>query len=136
MPTPAAAADEPSSVPRPEIAQTEAPRNPKVPRPRLNQLILTIDSLTDDPTTVPRAALLDCSRRLSDHPHVREACDQLAGADGDINQIPPENAPCPRIYQPVVAQAFGNWNGRPVVYQRTFGNECMMRATTGYVFEF
>ncbi|MFJ8732699.1 SSI family serine proteinase inhibitor [Streptomyces bauhiniae] len=41
---------------------------------------------------------------------------------------------CPLIYAPVRARAHGRWNGRPVEYDRTYGNACELRAETGDVF--
>ena len=38
------------------------------------------------------------------------------------------------IYAPVPATAEGQWNGRPVDYEQTFANACVMAARTGAVF--
>ncbi|MFE9452271.1 SSI family serine proteinase inhibitor [Streptomyces sp. NPDC006739] len=78
--------------------------------------------------------LLLCDPSL-EHGHAAEACAELAAADGDIGRIPvKKDAVCSLLYAPVTARAHGQWQGRPVDYQETFANSCVMAARTGSVF--
>ncbi|MFF6784669.1 SSI family serine proteinase inhibitor [Streptomyces sp. NPDC012510] len=80
-----------------------------------------------------RGALLLCDPPQG-HDHAAQACDELRGTDGDITRIPHRNAICTEIHAPVRATAQGRWNGRPVTYDQTFANPCVMTARTGAVF--
>jgi hypothetical protein len=80
-----------------------------------------------------RGTLLFCDPPLG-HRHAAEACAELAAADGDIGRNPPKRVFCPMIYAPVTAHASGRWNGRPVHFQETYANTCVMNARTGAVF--
>ncbi|MFJ3659165.1 SSI family serine proteinase inhibitor [Streptomyces sp. NPDC090119] len=80
-----------------------------------------------------RAALLLCDPPQG-HPKAAEACAELAAADGDFSRLSDPDTLCPLIYAPVRAHAQGRWNGRPIEFERTFGNACQLRAETGDVF--
>ncbi|UUU25648.1 subtilase-type protease inhibitor [Streptomyces sp. DSM 40750] len=75
---------------------------------------------------------------LCDPPHghgrAAQACVELRETGGDITRIPHKNAVCTQIYAPVRATAVGRWNGRPVTFEQTFANGCVMTARTGAVF--
>ncbi|MGP2440622.1 SSI family serine proteinase inhibitor [Streptomyces sp. JW3] len=62
------------------------------------------------------------------------ACAELDAARGDIGAIPQRKAICPMIHAPVTAQARGTWRGRPVRYEETFPNACVMTSRTGTLF--
>ncbi|MDX3379924.1 SSI family serine proteinase inhibitor [Streptomyces niveiscabiei] len=81
-----------------------------------------------------RGTLLLCNDVPQGHAKAAEACAQLRAARGDIRAIPPKDVLCTLEYAPVTASARGQWNGRPVQYQHTFGNKCQMAAETGDVF--
>ncbi|MFI9394131.1 SSI family serine proteinase inhibitor [Streptomyces bauhiniae] len=80
-----------------------------------------------------RAALLLCDPPQG-HPKAAEACAELAAADGDFSRLGDSGTLCPLIYAPVRARAHGRWNGRPIEYDRTYGNACELRAETADVF--
>ncbi|WP_425244931.1 SSI family serine proteinase inhibitor [Streptomyces sp. NEAU-NA10] len=85
-------------------------------------------------TDETRATLLLCDPPQG-HPRAAEACAQLAAADGDLRAVPTrKDAVCMLVYAPVTAHASGQWNGRPVEYEKTFANRCAMDAETGAVF--
>ncbi|MGW0941227.1 SSI family serine proteinase inhibitor [Streptomyces sp. NPDC002623] len=81
-----------------------------------------------------RGTLLMCDPPQG-HSRAAEACDVLARADGDVGALTGDGSRiCPLLYAPVTVKAQGQWNGRPVDYQRTFGNDCEREALTGAVF--
>lgn len=80
-----------------------------------------------------RGTLLMCNPSQG-HRSAATACAELEAVDGDIDRMTQKDTFCPMIYAPVSARASGQWNGRPVEYQRQFGNACEMRAWTGVVF--
>ncbi|MEU1194059.1 SSI family serine proteinase inhibitor [Streptomyces sp. NPDC005859] len=81
-----------------------------------------------------RGTLLLCDPPQG-HSRAAEACDVLARADGNVEALAGDGSRiCPLIYAPVTVRAQGQWNGRPVDYQRTFGNDCEREALTGAVF--
>lgn len=81
-----------------------------------------------------RGALLLCNDVPQGHARAAEACAQLRTAHGDVGAIPSQDVMCTLVYAPVKASARGQWNGRPVRYEHTFGNKCEMGAMTGAVF--
>jgi hypothetical protein len=92
-------------------------------------------------TPAKRTAFLACNPPSGSHPNAKLACRDLTEADGDFTLLSEHNsgsAPqmCTAIYSPVTVTAKGRWNNRPVIYQGTFGNECVMRRATGNVFAF
>ncbi|GHE01375.1 subtilase-type protease inhibitor [Streptomyces alanosinicus] len=78
--------------------------------------------------------LLLCDPLPLGYARAAEACGELAAADGDITRIEQKKVICSMIYAPVTVHAHGQWNGRPVDYQKTFSNKCAMEARTGAVF--
>jgi hypothetical protein len=68
------------------------------------------------------------------HGKAAEACAELEPVGGDIAGLRPQDVHCPMIYTPVTAHARGQWQGRPVEYQETFSNACVLGARTGSVF--
>ncbi|MET7614061.1 SSI family serine proteinase inhibitor [Streptomyces seoulensis] len=80
-----------------------------------------------------RAALLLCDPPQG-HPKAAEACAELTAANGDFSRLGDKDTLCTLVYAPVRARARGSWHGKPVSYDRTFGNACELRAETGDVF--
>ncbi|KND32689.1 SSI family serine proteinase inhibitor [Streptomyces acidiscabies] len=88
----------------------------------------------DDHSSDTRGALLLCNDIPQGHARAAEACEQLRAARGDIRAVPEREGFCTLVYAPVTASARGQWNGRPVQYEQTFGNKCEMAMRTGAVF--
>lgn len=80
-----------------------------------------------------RGTLLLCDPPAG-HARAADACAELGAAGGDIGRIPPKDAICTMQYAPVTVRARGEWSGRPVAYERTFSNGCVLAARTGSVF--
>ncbi|NEA97885.1 subtilase-type protease inhibitor [Streptomyces sp. SID13726] len=98
-----------------------------------NYLYLTVTK-GDSHSSDTRGTLLLCDPPQG-HGRAAEACAQLDAVGGDINALPAAtDVYCPMVYAPVAARARGQWNGRPVEYQETFSNGCVMGARTGAVF--
>lgn len=98
-----------------------------------NWLQLTLTRGTG-PAAGPRGTLLLCDPPRG-HSRAPEACGQLAEAGGDPARLAAApDAVCSMLYAPVTARASGRWDGRPVEYSRTFGNDCELTAVTGAVF--
>jgi hypothetical protein len=82
-----------------------------------------------------REALLRCSPKAAGtHPQAARACRELAAVKGDINAIHVKETPCPMIYKPLTALAYGMWNGHRVAYAHDFANDCVLGASTGSLF--
>lgn len=80
--------------------------------------------------------LLTCAPIGGSHPKATMACRQLQRVNGDIDLLADTSLACTTEYEPVLAAANGHWYGRPVNWQRVFGNSCELTAATGAVFEF
>ncbi|MBA9003968.1 SSI family serine proteinase inhibitor [Thermomonospora cellulosilytica] len=88
-------------------------------------------------TGVTETVTLSCDPVGGTHPDAADACADLAKADGDITRIPPANAVCVAVYEPVTAYASGTWNGRSVYFSKVCTNDaCADVATGGNVFHF
>ncbi|MFE6691780.1 SSI family serine proteinase inhibitor [Streptomyces sp. NPDC057743] len=96
-------------------------------------LFLTVSGAGD---TWVHGVRLTCPDTRGAHPHGAAACDELAGAHGDLNALRGEPHGCTREYDPVTVAASGTWHGTPVDWRREFGNACTMDAATGSVFRF
>ncbi|WP_328888233.1 SSI family serine proteinase inhibitor [Streptomyces sp. NBC_00316] len=97
-------------------------------------LFLTVSGSDD---TWIRGVLLECPAASgSNHPKAAEACAALDTAGGDLDGPTGDPRPCPHLYNPVTATAEGQYDGRPVSWQRTFANACVLAAVTGPVFRF
>ncbi|WP_329092049.1 MULTISPECIES: SSI family serine proteinase inhibitor [unclassified Streptosporangium] len=108
------------------------PWGPTVGGPYIKRLTLTVSR----PGGV-RTVWLGCGPTSGTHPRGEEACALLIRAQGDPARVGPLSwAACPQRYDPVAASATGTWNGRPIRYQRTFSNQCELRAETGVIFSF
>jgi Subtilisin inhibitor-like len=98
------------------------------------RMILRITALT---TGASRTVSLTCEPTGGTHPDAAAACQALIAADGDISRIPRFPALCINVHDPVVASAFGIWNGHIVGYYRRFENAGCANISTGlHVFDF
>ncbi|MEU4659066.1 SSI family serine proteinase inhibitor [Streptomyces sp. NPDC023723] len=95
-------------------------------------LLLTV-TRGDAPSATDGGTLLLCDPPRGPA-RAAAACAELAAARGDIGAIPQRKAICPMIHAPVTAQAHGSWRGRPVRYEETFPNACVMTSRTGTLF--
>jgi hypothetical protein len=87
----------------------------------------------------PQGALhvvgLLCDPPGGSHPDPLTACQELAAAGGDFDELGDENAACTMEYHPLVAVAHGTWDGEPVRWYERFANPCLMYGATGAVFK-
>ncbi|MDX3244245.1 SSI family serine proteinase inhibitor [Streptomyces sp. ME18-1-4] len=98
-----------------------------------NWLELTV-TRGDSRSSGTRGTLLLCDPPQG-HSRAAEACDVLARVGGDMNAVAGDSSRvCTLVYAPVTVRARGRWNGRPVDYRHTFGNDCEREAMTGAVF--
>ncbi|MCM2578993.1 SSI family serine proteinase inhibitor [Streptomyces meridianus] len=96
-------------------------------------LVLT---LSEVPHSSTREVLLSCFPVEGSHPHGVEACAVLVHSGGDLDALAVTAHPCTREYHPVAVAATGAWAGRPVHWERTFSNPCVLDSATGPVFRF
>ena len=82
------------------------------------------------------AVKLTCDPDGGGHPDPAAACAALARAGADPAKLPPDDRMCILLYKPVTAQLKGEWRGRQVEWQHTYGNTCEMARATGVVFAF
>ncbi|MFC5723449.1 SSI family serine proteinase inhibitor [Streptomyces gamaensis] len=83
-----------------------------------------------------RGIQLNCPGGEGHHPHRTEACERLADAHGELDQVRGEERMCTREYDPVTATAEGDWGGHHVSWRHTFPNGCALVAAMGPVFLF
>jgi hypothetical protein len=94
--------------------------------------------LSIDPHLAPtRSVTLKCVPDGGTHPHVAQACAQLAKVSGVIGRIPPTDRLCPQIWKPVTVRVSGWWAFQWRGYAKNYPNLCMAIADTGgYIFDF
>ncbi|GAA0355974.1 SSI family serine proteinase inhibitor [Streptomyces olivoreticuli] len=97
------------------------------------RLFLTVSGAQN---TWTRGLQLTCPEAGGHHPHGPEACAALRRAQGEPGEVAGENHLCTREYDPVTATAEGDWNGRPIVWHKTYPNACALDVATGPVFRF
>lgn len=68
------------------------------------------------------------------HPHAAASCRDLTIARGDLDALPGDPHNCTLQYAPVTATATGTWQGKPLRWQRTYPNDCVMDSETGPLF--
>ncbi|MGW0904505.1 SSI family serine proteinase inhibitor [Streptomyces sp. NPDC002853] len=85
-----------------------------------------------------RGVLLDCvTQRPAHHPHAAAACAAIDKAGGDFDALPTtKSGICTKQYAPVTVSATGLHRGKPVSWNKTYGNACEMGYSTGAVFRF
>lgn len=79
-------------------------------------------------------ATLRCEPIGGSHRRAGAACAALRKVNGDFAALSVSDGACTLEYTPVTVTAQGTWKGRPVRYQRTYGNGCALRTGTGPVF--
>lgn len=78
---------------------------------------------------------LRCDPASGTHPEPKGACKVLGDAGGDVTKIPGQPGTlCPDIYDPVTATASGDYQGRQVIFRRTYPNRCDLARHTAPVF--
>jgi hypothetical protein len=93
---------------------------------------LTIQPATGRPVTV----LLACDPDGGSHPRPAEACAALRAVDGVINRLPNQGTICTLQYDTVIANAFGVWHGRWLVFRKKYSNACQLHSALDPVFQF
>jgi len=93
-------------------------------------------SISDGGEGETTSVTLACQPDEGTHPDPHTACDQLRAVDGRLSDLNVDPGPCTREYDPRVARALGIWHRRPVLFQHTFSNPCVLHRTTGAVFTF
>nr|GID84641.1 protease [Actinoplanes derwentensis] len=87
-------------------------------------------------TYADKKVRLTCGPTGGGHPRADEACAVLRRIGGDPARLEGGDSLCVLLYQPVTARLHGTWRGRPVKWQRTYGNSCEMSRATGVLFQF
>ena len=111
------------------VAAQAAPGTPKT------VLMLTVTS-AEGSYGAARAAALQCSPAGGSHPAPVAACGALQAVNGDFRALQSQDDLCTKEYRPVTATVVGFWQGRPLTYQATFPNHCLLLDATGDVFDF
>ncbi|MCD9145755.1 SSI family serine proteinase inhibitor [Streptomyces albireticuli] len=101
--------------------------------PERGRLFLTVSGAQN---TWIRGVQLTCPDAGGHHPHAAAACADLQRAKGEPDALAGEGHLCTREYDPVTATVEGDWNGRPLVWHKTYPNACGLDAATGAVFRF
>ncbi|MCK2241111.1 MULTISPECIES: SSI family serine proteinase inhibitor [unclassified Crossiella] len=105
--------------------------------PRAASWLVLTSNPGEAPTRDARSRTLTCEPAAGAHPQPAWSCHELKKAGGDFHQVnvgPQE--PCYLIYAPITVTARGMWNGRPVTYQETFPNDCVLYQEKGPLFRF
>ncbi|MEU9833004.1 SSI family serine proteinase inhibitor [Streptosporangium sp. NPDC048047] len=116
--------------------------DPRRPAPLMSPenmrvLVLTVTPGEQFSASAARSALLVCDPPRGSHPQGARACAELSMVNGEFTALRPQpGVACTMQYDPVTVTASGIWDGRSIRYQHTFGNSCVMRASTGSVFAF
>lgn len=100
-----------------------------------SELKLTV-AQGEHPFPASKIRTLTCDPVGGTHPFAGQACRDLDRAGGDFTRLPgnPGIPGCTREYDPVTVTARGHWNGRPVKFRWTYGNDCMRNFESGPVF--
>ena len=118
------------------VAVADAPaRGPARTGP--TALVLTLEHPApgaDLPALPARSVTLGCDPVGGTHPDPRRACADLAESAGAV-EVPSDRA-CTLLYAPVVATVAGTWHGRPLRWQRRYGNDCELHVRTRSLFRF
>lgn len=103
------------------------------PQPARTVLILSV-VLPEEPA---RSVVLTCDPPGGTHARPVEACDLLAEAEGNFTRLtgdPHAGACPPDVVEPVLATAFGWWQGRLTWYYRWFRQPCELEVGTWFVY--
>ena len=79
---------------------------------------------------------LHCEPAGGLHRNAQEACDQLMPVEGDFRRLPDSGALCTMELNPTKATLRGNWRKKKIDFQQVYSNPCVVRASTGKVFDF
>jgi len=82
------------------------------------------------------AATLTCHPGGGSHPSPAAACAALDRAGGQPELVTGRNGVCPMIYNPVTAVAYGHWGPRPVRFEKTYSNSCVLKDELTPVYDF
>ncbi|MEU5777769.1 SSI family serine proteinase inhibitor [Streptomyces venezuelae] len=114
-------------------ADTAAPAHAAAPAPKRG-LFLTVSGAEN---TWVRGVLLHCvPEPAGAHPRAAEACEALALARGDFDELPDDPRACTKEFDPVTATATGSYDGKAISWHKTYPNACALAADTGVVFRF
>lgn len=85
----------------------------------------------------PHVAVLDCPPGgTTTHPDPITACRLLDSVNGDLGRLDVDPGVCNQLYDPYTVTASGTYRGRPLTFQHTYGNHCVLLRTTGAFFDF
>ncbi|MEU7581252.1 SSI family serine proteinase inhibitor [Streptomyces sp. NPDC041068] len=105
----------------------------EIPPPQRG-LFLTVSGADN---TWIRGVLLRCVPEPSGpHPQAAKACEAIALAKADLDELPDDPHACTKEFDPVTVSATGTYRGRMIGWHKTYPNACVMDADTGYVFRF
>ncbi|GAA0491398.1 SSI family serine proteinase inhibitor [Streptomyces stramineus] len=93
-------------------------------------------SVSGSHSTWIRGVQLHCPHTGGHHPHAAAACSQLGRAHGEPGAVAGDRHLCTREYDPVTATAEGEWNGRTLLWRKTYPNACALDSETGPLFRF
>ncbi|WP_380284113.1 SSI family serine proteinase inhibitor [Kitasatospora purpeofusca] len=100
-------------------------------------LRLTVAHGTTPTSGTPHVAALDCPPdATTTHPDPVTACRLLDSVNGDLDQLDVNPGVCNDLYDPYTVTAKGVYRGRPLSFQHTYGNQCVLLRTTGAFFDF
>ena len=99
------------------------------------RLVLTV-AKGETPRPAAGRATLTCGPVGGSHQRAAAACGQLKRVKGDFAALRVTDAMCTMQYEPVTVTAKGDWKGKKVAFQRTYGNGCVLSTETGSVFGF
>ncbi|MER5353097.1 SSI family serine proteinase inhibitor [Kitasatospora sp. NPDC002551] len=100
-------------------------------------LRLTVTHGRTPTSGTPHVAILDCPPdSVTTHPDPVTACRLLESVNGDLDQLNVNPGVCTDLYDPYTVTATGTYRGRPLSYQHTYGNHCVLLRTAGAFFDF
>jgi hypothetical protein len=83
-----------------------------------------------------RTVSLKCDQDSGSHPALTQACDMLRKVGGDLSKMTYDiDMICPDEHIPHAVSAIGMWEGRFVLFAKTYDNRCEMTALTGPLFQ-
>lgn len=99
-----------------------------------SRLTLTVRS----PHGIAHLARLECQPSGGTHPHADRACNDVAAAGGDFDNLPGAQTlmACTMEFRPVLVSAHGHWFGQPVHWRHQYPNPCVLVSEAGTVFDF
>jgi hypothetical protein len=83
----------------------------------------------------PIVVQLSCDLVGNTHPYPAEACAEIEAANGDISAIPPQDAACIAVWQPVEISVNGIVEGQVVEWSATESNEACAAISHGHLFD-